>query len=98
MLTILSKEEIRESGDMCTVKFSTAHRAGTLFSVLEVFARENINLTRIGSIPIGKGNYAFFVDLLRSGTDEAITKALGEVEALTSEFRLMGYYKEKKVD
>ena len=71
---ILSREESKESGDKCTVKFSTAHRAGTLFSVLEVFAREEINLTRIGSIPTGKGNYAFFVDLLGSGTDEVVAK------------------------
>ncbi|MFC1891045.1 bifunctional chorismate mutase/prephenate dehydratase, partial [Thermodesulfobacteriota bacterium] len=95
---ILSKEESRESGDKCTVKFSTAHRAGTLFSVLEVFAREDINLTRIGSIPTGKGNYAFFVDLLGSGTDEVVAKALREVEELTAEFRLMGYYKEKRAE
>jgi prephenate dehydratase/chorismate mutase/prephenate dehydratase len=95
---ILSKDESEERGDKCTVKFSTAHRSGTLFNVLEVFAREKINLTRIGSIPSGKGNYAFFVDLLGSGAEERVVKALDEVKELTTEFRLMGCYKEKKVE
>ena len=53
---VLSKEESGETGDKCSVIFSTEHKAGTLFSVLEVFAREDINLTRIESVPDEKGN------------------------------------------
>ncbi|NIR17327.1 MAG: bifunctional chorismate mutase/prephenate dehydratase, partial [Desulfobacterales bacterium] len=47
---VVSKEENEEEGDKCSVVFSTEHKAGTLFRVLEEFARENINLTRIESV------------------------------------------------
>jgi len=94
---VLSKEENREEGNKCSVIFSTEHKAGTLFSVLEVFAREDINLTRIESIPNEPGNYAFFLDFMGSNRDERVKKALGEVKEITSHFKLMGCYKERKV-
>ena len=94
---VLSKEENREEGNKCSVIFSTEHKAGTLFRVLEVFARENINLTRIESIPDEPGSYAFFLDFMGSNKDDKVVKALEEVKEITSNFRLMGCYKERKV-
>lgn len=94
---VLSKEENREEGNKCSVIFSTEHKAGTLFRVLEVFARKNINLTRIESIPTKPGNYAFFLDFMGSNKHESVVKALGEAEEITSNLRLMGCYKERKV-
>ena len=94
---VLSKEENREEGNKCSIIFSTEHKAGTLFRVLEVFARENINLTRIESIPIEPGNYAFFLDFMGSNKHESVVKALGEAEEITSNLKLMGCYKERKV-
>jgi len=93
---VLSGEENKEVGDKCSVVFSTEHKAGTLFRVLEIFAREDINLTRIGSIPDAQGSYVFFLDFVGSGKDEKTVKALKEVEEITSSFRLMGSYKERK--
>ncbi len=95
---LLSRDENTEKGDKCSVLFSTEHRAGTLFSMLEVFARENINLTRIGSIRKVQGGYAFFLDFLGSSTDENVKKALKDVKKIASSFRLMGCYKERKVE
>jgi len=94
---VLSKEENREEGNKCSIIFSTEHKAGTLFRVLEVFARENINLTRIESIPTEPGNYAFFLDFMGSNKHERVVKALGEAEEITSNLKLMGCYKERKV-
>ena len=94
---VLSKEENREEGNKCSIIFSTEHKAGTLFRVLEVFARENINLTRIESIPDEPGNYAFFLDFMGSNKDESVVRALEEVEEITRNFKLMGCYKERKV-
>ena len=94
---VLSKEENREEGDKCSVIFSTEHKAGTLFRVLEVFARKNINLTRIESIPNEPGNYAFFLDFMGSNKDDKVVKALEEAEEITTDFKLMGCYKERKV-
>ncbi|MBW1701693.1 MAG: prephenate dehydratase [Deltaproteobacteria bacterium] len=94
---VLSKEENREEGNKCSIIFSTEHKAGTLFSVLEVFARANINLTRIESMPNEPGNYSFFLDFIGSNKDEKVVKALEQVKEITSNFKLMGCYKERKV-
>jgi prephenate dehydratase/chorismate mutase/prephenate dehydratase len=62
-----------------------------------VFARESINLTRIGSIPIELGSYAFFLDFVGSDKDDNVVKALKEVEAITTSFKMIGCYRERKV-
>jgi prephenate dehydratase/chorismate mutase/prephenate dehydratase len=94
---VLSKEENKEAGDKCSIIFSTEHKAGTLFRVLEVFAKNNINLTRIESIPDEPGDYAFFLDFIGSHKDEKVVKALEEAKEITRKFKLMGCYKERKV-
>ncbi len=94
---VLSRQERVEEGDKCSVIFSTEHKAGTLFGVLEVFARENINLTRIESIPNEPGNYVFFLDFIGSDKDDKVVKALEKVKEITTNFKLIGCYKERKV-
>jgi len=94
---ILSREQNKEEGDRCSIVFSTAHRAGTLFNALEVFAKKNINLTRIGSIRSGMGDYTFFLDFIGSNRDENVVAVLKDVEAVTVNYRFMGCYKEKKI-
>jgi prephenate dehydratase/chorismate mutase len=93
---VLSREEGSQGGEKCSIVFSTEHKAGTLFRVLEVFAKKNVNLTRIESIPNEPGNYAFFLDFIGSNRDKKIIEALEEVEANTTRFRLMGCYPERK--
>lgn len=95
---ILSREENKEEGDKCSILFSTEHRAGTLFSVLQIFAKAEINLTRIGSIQNGVGNYSFFLDFIGSNKDKKVLSALEEVKKAASNLRFMGCYKEVKVD
>jgi prephenate dehydratase/chorismate mutase len=95
---VISREEAKEEGDKCSVLFSTEHKAGTLFSVLEVFAKEHINLTRIESIPDEPGNYAFFLDFLGSNRDEKVLAAIARVEGMTTGFRLLGCYKEREIE
>jgi len=94
---VLSRQERVEEGDKCSVIFSTEHKAGTLFGVLEVFARGNINLTRIESIPNEPGNYVFFLDFIGSDKDDKVVKALEKVKEITTNFKLIGCYKERKV-
>jgi prephenate dehydratase len=79
------------------VIFSTEHKAGTLFSVLEVFAKENINLTRIESIPNEPGNFAFFLDFIGSNKEDRVVKALEKVKKITAGLKIMGFYKERRV-
>ena len=93
---VLSKEENKEEGDKCSVVFSTEHKAGTLFRVLEVFAKENINLTRIESIPSEPGNYAFFLDFIGSSRDDKVLRPIEMVRQMTTDFKIIGCYKERQ--
>ena len=94
---VLSRKENREEGDKCSIVFATEHKAGTLFSVLHSFARKNISLTRIESIPNEPGNYAFFLDFEGSNKNDKVVEALKEVGKITTSFKLMGCYKERRV-
>jgi prephenate dehydratase/chorismate mutase len=94
---VLSREEAREAGDKCSVIFSTAHKAGTLFRVLEVFARQGLNLTRIESVPEEPGAYAFFLDFMGSIRNPQVREAIEEIKGLTTRFKLLGCYLEKRV-
>ena len=93
---VLSKEENIEDGDKCSIVFATEHKAGTLFNVLEVFAGKKINLTRIESIPNEPGDYAFFLDFEGSSKNDKVVEALKEVNKITTNFKLMGCYKERR--
>ncbi|MBN2433204.1 MAG: chorismate mutase, partial [Acidobacteria bacterium] len=44
---VLAREAMAGGGDKTSIIFSTAHRAGTLYRVLQVFADRGVNLTRI---------------------------------------------------
>ena len=92
---IISGKEAAEPGDKCSIVFSTAHKAGALFEILEAFAGNGLNLTRIESVPMGSrpGNYVFFLDFLGSDRDEQVRKVLENVREKTSRFRFLGCYK-----
>jgi len=92
----LSKGEAMGEGDKCSIVFATEHKAGTLFNVLRVFAEKDINLTRIESIPNEPGDYAFFLDFEGSDKDRPVMEALADVERMTTQFRLMGCYTERR--
>ncbi len=67
-------------------------RAGLLYDLLGVFARRNINLTRIESRPSkrGMGNYVFFLDYAWSADTR---EALDELKSITAVKELGCYRK-----
>jgi prephenate dehydratase/chorismate mutase/prephenate dehydratase len=65
--------------------------------VLEIFAKHGINLTRIGSIQSGAGNYTFFLDFIGSNRDEKVVIAMDQIKEVTTNLRFMGCYKEIKI-
>lgn len=91
---VVSKEAGEEEGDKCSVVFSAEHKAGALFRVLDVFAKANINLTRIESIPSEPGNYSFFLDFMGSSRDDHVVGAVETVRHITTDFKMLGCYKE----
>lgn len=76
--------------------FYTDDKAGALFSILEIFAQANINLTRIESLPDKPGDYAIFIDFDGSIEEELVAGALEKAEAAARDFRLLGSYTELK--
>lgn len=94
---LLSKSEPNADGSKCTVTFTTEHKAGTLFNVLELFAKSGINLTRIESIPNEPGDYSFFLDFDGSLSDKIVKETLEKAEKQTANFRILGCYNEKLV-
>lgn len=91
---ILTKKDNHQNGNKCSIVFSTAHKSGTLFNVLEKFANAGLNLTRIESIPNEKGTYAFFLDFLGERDDPKVMEVLESVKKATEHFRVLGFYEE----
>lgn len=94
---VLSKEPRTGPADMGSVIFSTPHKAGALFGILEIFARAHINLTRIESFPYqdDPSQAAFFLDFQHDDIRNTVEPVLEEVRKRTATFRFLGFYKEE---
>jgi prephenate dehydratase len=91
---LLSRQEYAGRGTKTSLVFSVPHQAGRLFDVLKLFARADINLTRIASIPLRSdpGNYSFFLDCEGSQKDAKLAGVLQQVQALTLSMKCLGSY------
>ncbi len=94
---ILAREKARDEGDKCSVVFRAEDKAGALFKVLELFAKKELNLTRIESVPDKPGDYAIFMDFEGSAGDDPVKAALDAAASLARDFRLLGCYRERKI-
>jgi len=71
-----------------------ANNPGTLVKTLEVFAKENINLSRIESRPTKRslGEYLFFIDLEADVFSKKMQSALAELSDRTEIIKIFGSY------
>lgn len=97
---ILSNDVKEQKGsNKASLSFQTGNAVGALASVLQCFAEQNVNLSKIQSMPvIGRRNeYDFYIDVewkKQSDYDAAIRKVLKH----TVNFSIMGeYVKNEKV-
>lgn len=97
---ILSNEVQEQKGaNKASLSFQTGNAVGALASVLQCFAEQNVNLSKIQSMPVvGRRNeYDFYVDVewkKQSDYDAAIRKVLKH----TVNFSILGeYLKNEKV-
>lgn len=98
---LILKDEVVEikNANKASLSFQTGNSVGSLATVLQCFADENVNLSKIQSMPVvGRRNeYEFYVDVewrKQSDYDAAIRKALKH----TAQFSIMGeYLKNEKV-
>lgn len=92
---IIGKQPVKRTGDDKTsLIFTTAHKAGALVDVLDVFRRWGINLTNIDTRPSQKRNfeYYFFVDLVGHTEDEAVKRALEETKKHCLQLAVLGSF------
>lgn len=96
---VISKGEGKRLPDSKTsVIFSVPHTPGSLYNVLEVFARHRINLTKIESRPTRQRpwEYYFFIDIEGHHKDTVISRALAEVATKTVFLKVLGSYPRSK--
>lgn len=75
-----------------SLAFTTKDEPGALLAILQEFANEKINLTRIESRPTKKkfGEFVFFIDLEGGLSDRSVKKSLARVEAKTKVLKVLG--------
>ena len=93
---IVGKCLVQDSScDKVSVVFSMDHKAGTLYNLLGVFAKNQLNLVKIESRP-KKDNpwtYYLYADFEGSIGSEATQSALAQIQKSAAYFRVLGCYR-----
>ncbi|MHC4173799.1 MAG: prephenate dehydratase [Planctomycetota bacterium] len=92
---VISREDAKPTDeDKTAILFSTAHKAGALADVLDVFKRYNINLTNIESRPSRKRQweYYFFVDFLGHRIEDRVQEGLEEARKHCLQLSILGSF------
>lgn len=86
-----------EDADRTSLVLTTNHTPGALARVLAIFAKRNINLSKLQSRPIvGKPwNYRFYLVLDTAG--DQLHKVLSEVKPLTTSIDVLGEYRHNPI-
>lgn len=96
---IIGRQSPKPTGDDKTaIMFTTAHKAGALAAVLDVFRDYGLNLTHIDKRPSQRVNweYYFFVDFLGHELDEQVIKALTEAQKHCLQLKVLGSFPRAK--
>lgn len=92
---VISRESAKRSGqDKTAIMFATAHKAGALADVLDVFSTHGVNLTSITSRPSRKQTweYYFFVDVEGHRDDEHVQRAVNEARHHCLQLSILGSF------
>ena len=93
---VLSKKDHEPTGvDKTSIIFSIYEdRPGSLYEILGIFQKNNINLTKIESRPSkkGLGKYLFFVDFEGHKNEDMIMDILEEISQKTYFLKVLGSY------
>lgn len=92
---VISKRQAKSTGkDKTSIIAAVKDESGALYNLLGMFAKENINLTKIESRPSKKKKweYMFLIDLEGHKDDAKIKKVLEAVKGNTTFYKLLGSY------
>lgn len=93
---LILKQDKTDEGkkiNKASICFQVGHKAGSLAQVLNIFAEQEVSLTKIQSLPVlGKRDeYYFYVDL-EWPTTEKYDKAIRQALKFTTNFNILGEY------
>lgn len=96
-IIIGKKIETNDINDAISIVFSSPNKVGMLYDSLEIFKRNNLNMTRIESRPIvGKPwEYFFYIDFEGDINNIHVKEAIDYIQANSSYFKLLGTYKKQ---
>lgn len=88
------EKEERAGADKVSVVFHLANEPGALSGMLEIFARHQVNMTKIESRPIQyrPWEYVFYANFETDPHSPALAQALAEAENKAQSFRVIGVY------
>jgi len=92
---VLSKNDRKPTGnDKTSIVFSVKHVPGALYSALQVFAENNINMTKIESRPTKQKQweYVFFIDFEGHRNSKIVSEALDNLRDRTLFLKILGSY------
>ncbi len=92
---VIGRQSVALSGnDKTTLLLSARNVAGSLNTLLRPLAEHNISMTRIESRPSRRGtwDYVFFIDILGHKDEPDVAKAMEELRADASLFKVLGSY------
>ena len=93
---IISRDFITPlDADKVSVVFTLPHTVGSLCSMLQITTLYGVNLEKIESRPMCEENwtYYFYIDFLGNIREKRVSKAIAEMKAKATTFRLLGNYK-----
>lgn len=81
-----------------SIKFRLNHETGSLLEILQVFKDNNMNMSKIQSLPIVEKpwEYAFFVDVIFDSPIH-FEKAIKNIQNHVNEVKVLGKYRSNKV-
>jgi chorismate mutase/prephenate dehydratase len=92
---VLGRELFPPSGnDRTSLLVFIKDQPGALYHVLAPFAKHGLSMNRIESRPghTGLWQYAFFIDITGHAQEDAMRRALDEVDAFAQEVKVLGSY------
>ena len=95
---VIGKDEAKKvKYNKTSIMFSIRDEAGSLLKVLQLFARNNINLTKIQSRPLRDRpwEYLFYVDIEGHIQDLAVKKSMEALKKMCLFLRALGSYPRK---
>ncbi|WP_434777890.1 prephenate dehydratase [Neisseria sp. Ec49-e6-T10] len=80
--------------DKTSLIVSVAHRAGSIYELLKVFAEHGVSMTKFESRPSRTGlwEYVFFIDIEGHQKQENVAQSLTELESDVSFIKIIGSY------